>query len=143
MAYNFSKNNQKYCEGCRTYIPFGLFISSHLNFFSFTADDAKQEDGCANDRNASKLSYSTNDLSNISPLDVNFTKDLKEPDKLNNGNVNTDNKIEIVNKKTEINDNTSTSPKNLSPPSTSKITFSAQSNADSNTKITNGMICTF
>ena len=93
MAYNFSKNNQKYCEGCRTYIPFGLFISSHLNFFSFTADDAKQEDGCANDRNASKLSYSTNDLSNISPLDVNFTKDLKEPDKLNNGNVNTDNKL--------------------------------------------------
>ncbi|XP_066922822.1 phosphatase and actin regulator 4B-like isoform X2 [Clytia hemisphaerica] len=102
------------------------------------ADDAKQGDGCANDRNASKLSYSTNDLSNISPVDVNFTKDLKEPDKLNNGNVvNTDNNTEIDNKKTEINDNTSTSPKNLSPPSSSKITFSAHNNADIDTKMTN------
>lgn len=60
------------------------------------APDAKQEDGTNDVRNISNLSYSTNDLSNITHNDVNFTQDLKEPN-------NTNGKI---NMNSEINENT-------------------------------------
>lgn len=64
-------------------------------FLIFPAHDAKQEDGPV-DGDVSKLSYSTNDLSNITHNDVNFTQDLKES---NNTNEN-------INMNSEINKNT-------------------------------------
>ena len=76
-------------------------------FFTLLAHDAKQEDGTDEDRNISKLSYSTNDLSNITHNDVNFTQDLKEPINTN-GKINTNSEINENTDNTEEKNNPST-----------------------------------
>jgi len=76
-----------------------------INFIHFTAEDGKTEDGPNDDHNLSKMSYSTNDISNITPSDVDFTSGTNNLNR-GNGNISTDNNTESnFNTKTEINDN--------------------------------------
>lgn len=72
-------------------------------FLIFPAHDAKQEDG-TDDRNISKLSYSTNDLSNMTHNDVNFTQDSKKEPNSTNGKINMNSEInENINDSEDIN----------------------------------------